>query len=85
MSCAHIRQPHATQTNAERAHGVDVLALELGEEALEARVVRLDADGLEHLLHVRRGRRRVPAGLEEEVCRDVLHLRPISLYTPASH
>lgn len=54
--------------------GVDVLALELRDELLEALSVSLDADGTENLLDVRGGGRGVAADLEEEVRSQMTHL-----------
>jgi hypothetical protein len=55
------------------AYLVDVLALELLDELVEALAVGLDADGLKDLLDVAGGRRGVAAEAEEKVCCEVLH------------
>ena len=54
--------------------GVDVLALELRDELLEALLVGLNADGAQDLLDVRRGGGGVAADLEEEVRSEMTHL-----------
>lgn len=52
---------------------VDVLALELGEELLELSLVRLDADGAEHLLDVSSAGVGGSTDLEEEVGSEITH------------
>jgi hypothetical protein len=55
------------------AYLVDVLALELADELVEALAVGLDTDRLKNLLDVAGGGRGVAAESEEEVCCEVLH------------
>ena len=58
----------------EQSYLAGGLALELGKELLDTRVVRLDADRLEDRGNVG-GRGRLVAGkVEEEVSREMLHL-----------
>ena len=52
---------------------VDVLALELRDELLEALLIGLDTDGVEDLLDVGGRGRGVAAEAEEQVSRKVLH------------
>jgi hypothetical protein len=56
---------------------VDVLALELGDEFVEAFIVGLDSDGREDLLDVGGGGRGVASDLEEEVGSNVTHFRVV--------
>lgn len=55
-------------------HLIDVLALKLRDELLEALVISLNTDGAEDLLDISSGRGGVPADLEEEVGSNVTHL-----------
>jgi hypothetical protein len=59
--------------NGGGSYLVDVLALELGEELLEALAVGLNTDRLEHGLDVGSGGRGVATEAEEEVGCEVLH------------
>lgn len=56
-------------------YGVDILALELRDELLEALFIGLDANGTENLLDIVSGRGGVATDLEKEVCSNVTHLR----------
>ena len=58
---------------AFRSYLVDVLALELRDELLEALLIGLDTDGVEDLLDVGGRGRGVAAEAEEQVSRKVLH------------
>lgn len=55
------------------AYLVDVLALELAEELVEALVIGRDSDGVENLLDVGSRRGGVAGKAEEQVGCDVLH------------
>lgn len=56
-----------------KTYGVDVLALELGDELGEALVVGLNANGLKDGLDISGGWGGVATDGEEEVCCEVLH------------
>lgn len=56
-----------------RTHLVDVLALELGDEGVQALVVSLNANGVEDLLDIVGGGGSVATEAEEEVSCEVLH------------
>ena len=56
-------------------YSIDVLALELRDELLEAVLVGLNADGAQDLLDVRSGGGGVAANLEEEVRSEMTHLK----------
>ena len=59
--------------DAFRSYLVNVLALELRDELLEALLIGLDTDGVEDLLDVGGRGRGVAAEAEEQVSRKVLH------------
>lgn len=52
---------------------VDVLALKLGDEGVQALLIGLDTGGLEHALDVGGGRAGVTSDSEEKVGSEVLH------------
>ena len=52
---------------------VNILALKLGDQAVEAAVVSLDADGAQNLLNIGCRRGGVSTEGEEEVCCEMLH------------
>jgi len=51
------------------------LALELGDQGVQAVIVGLDTDNSEELLNVSGRGVLVPTGLKEEVCSNVTHLQ----------
>lgn len=55
------------------AYGVDVLALELGDEGVETLRVGLNSNGREDTGDISGGRGLVATEGEEEVCCEVLH------------
>lgn len=61
------------QVESLGAYLVDVLALKLGDQGVEARLVSLNTDGLKDGLDVGSGGRGVSTESEKEVCREVLH------------
>lgn len=55
------------------AYLVDVLALKLGDQGVEAGLISLNTDRLKDSLDVGSGGRGVATESEKEVCREVLH------------
>jgi hypothetical protein len=55
-------------------YSVDILAVELSDELLEALLISLDANGAEDVLDISSRRGGVATNLEEEVCSQVTHL-----------
>lgn len=60
---------------SQRTHLSSGLALELGDQGLQAVIVGLDTDNSEELLNVSGRGALVPTGLKEEVCSNVTHLQ----------
>ncbi len=58
---------------ASVAYGVDVLALQLGDELLKTVVIGLDSDGFENLLDICGRRRGIAAQVEKKVSSEMLH------------
>jgi hypothetical protein len=60
---------------SQRPHLGSGLALELGDQGLQAVIVGLDTDNSEELLNVSGRGALVSTGLKEEVCSNVTHLQ----------
>jgi hypothetical protein len=73
ISCAELAITLIASCKRGTSYLVNVLALELADELLEALVISLDTDGFEDLLDVAGGGRGVATEAEEQVCREVLH------------
>lgn len=67
--------PHLVlQGRTGETDSVDVLAVELSNELVEALVIAVNANGRDDFLDVGSRRRGVATDLEEEVCSNVTHL-----------